>query len=337
VSIAFEIPGGLTKDFTFIHGQHLTLKLVIDGNEVRRSYSICTSPMEKEPLRVAIKRVKNGIGSNYINEKLKKGDEIEVMIPSGNFHTELKEGNKKRYVLFAGGSGITPMMSIIRTILIIEPASRITLFYGNFNEHSTIFKNELDKLAANNPDRLAIHYIFEKPEAVNYPKELIGLLSMDKVKSLVLGYLERNPVTEYFICGPGIMMENVKKVLEDMNVNKHFIHIEYFTAIEEPKKESATGSAIVCEVTVIMDGTETTFSLSGNGKAILDAAIDAGVDAPFSCKGAVCATCRAKLKAGKVNMDMNYALTDEEVEQGYILTCQSHPVTPEVVVDYDQG
>jgi ring-1,2-phenylacetyl-CoA epoxidase subunit PaaE len=338
VSVTFEVPSSLSKEYNYIQGQHLTLKLLVNGKEVRRSYSLCSSPLIKEPLRVAVKRVKGGVGSNFINDNFKIGDSLEIMTPMGNFHTELKSTNRKHYVLFAGGSGITPMMSIIKTTLIAEPQSKLTLFYGNFHEDSTIFKKELDEIVALNPGRLTLHYIFEKPSTPNFPSDLTGMLTKDKVKELISKFLERNPVIEYFICGPGPMMDNVKEVLESNNVNKNFIHIEYFTSVvEEPKKDAADIHGSICEVTVIADGKETTFQLATDGDAILDAAIDAGVDAPFSCKGAVCATCRAKLMEGKVEMTMNYALTDDEVAEGYILTCQSHPTTPVVVVDYDRG
>lgn len=338
VSVTFEVPSNLIKDYQYLQGQHLTLKLMVNGKEVRRSYSLCSSPLIKEPLRVAVKRVKGGTGSNYVNDSLKKGDVIEVMTPMGNFHTELKNTNKKHYVLFAGGSGITPMMSIIKTTLLAEPQSKLTLFYGNFNEDSTIFKKELDEIVSQNPGRLTLHYIFEKPASSSHPADLVGIMTKEKGKEIISKYVERNPVIEYFVCGPGPMMDNIKEVLESNNVNKNFIHIEYFTsAVEEPKKDASEIKGSICEVTVIADGKETTFQLATDGDAILDAAIDAGVDAPFSCKGAVCATCRAKLMEGKVNMTMNYALTDDEVADGYILTCQSHPTTPVVVVDYDRG
>jgi ring-1,2-phenylacetyl-CoA epoxidase subunit PaaE len=337
VSVTFDVPSDLLNDYQYIHGQHLTLKLMVNGKEVRRSYSLCSSPMMKEPLKVAVKRVKGGLGSNFIYDNLKKGDTLEVMTPMGNFHTELKNTNRKHYALFAGGSGITPMMSIIKTTLLAEPQSKLTLFYGNFDENATIFKKELDELVSQNPRRLTLYYIFEKPGTSNFPADLVGMLTKEKVKEVISKYLERNPVIEYFICGPGPMMDNVKDVLESNNVNKAFIHIEYFTsAIEEPKKDAADIHGDMCEVTVIADGRETIFQLATDGDAILDAAMDAGVDAPFSCKGAVCATCRAKVMEGKVSMTMNYALTDDEVEEGYILTCQAHPTTPVVVVDYDR-
>ncbi len=339
VSVAFTVPEELKNEYTYIQGQHLTLKLLINGEEVRRSYSICSSPATPDPLRVAIKRVANGKASNYLNEHIKAGDTLEVMTPTGNFHTELKSSNRKHYVLFAGGSGITPMMSIIRTTLLSEPQSKLTLFYGNLNETQTIFRKQLDEIAVKESTRFKLHYILEKPEKAGFPQEFTGLMTKDMVKRLMSKHAGANPVTEYFICGPGAMMDQVKEALEENNVNRHFIHIEYFTAAAEEAKEvntSQKAEAIVSEVTVIMDGKETVFSLSSGGKAILDAAIDAGIDAPFSCKGAVCATCKAKLKEGKVSMDLNYALTDEEVEEGYILTCQSHPVSPAVTVDYDQ-
>ncbi|HXP52236.1 MAG TPA: FAD-binding oxidoreductase, partial [Bacteroidia bacterium] len=185
VSIAFDVPSDLQKDYSYIQGQHLTLKLTVDGKEVRRSYSIC-SPATiaglKEPMRIAVKRVKNGVGSNYVNEKIKKGDTIEVMVPMGNFHTELKNTNRKHYTLFAGGSGITPMLSIIRTTLIAEPNSKLTLFYGNFNEEATIFKKQIDELVAANAGRLTVHYVFEKPQTAGFPAELTGMLTKDVVK-----------------------------------------------------------------------------------------------------------------------------------------------------------
>ncbi|HXB12266.1 MAG TPA: FAD-binding oxidoreductase, partial [Bacteroidia bacterium] len=201
ISVAFDVPAELLKDFTYIQGQHLTLKLLVNGNEVRRSYSICSSPLIKEPLRVAVKRVKGGVGSNYVNDSIKKGDSIEIMVPMGNFHSELKDTNRKHYVLFAGGSGITPMMSIIRTTLIAEPQSKLTLFYGNYSETQTIFKKQLDEIVATNPGRITIHYVFEKPETSGFPAEFTGMLSKDVVKNLISKYVEKNPVIEYFICG----------------------------------------------------------------------------------------------------------------------------------------
>jgi len=340
VSLAFDVPKELTSEYNYIQGQYLTLKLNVNGEELRRSYSICSSPKTDNELRVAIKKVAGGKVSTWINDFAKKGSNIEVMTPLGNFHTELKPTNKKKYILFSGGSGITPMMSIIKTTLNIEEKSELILFYGNYNEASTIFKTEIDDLAKKFSERLKVHYVFDKPSEEPSQELLKGLMTSDKIKLLLQTFGHVTPVTEYFICGPGPMMENVKTTLEELNVHKNYIHIEYFTsvidAVAAAEAASETKPDLASKVKVTMDGTEYVFDLNANGKAILDAAMDAGVDAPFSCKGAVCCTCKAKVMKGKVTMDMNYALSDGEVEEGYILTCQSHPASPEVEVSYDE-
>jgi len=337
VSVVFDVPAELKKDFEYIQGQYLTLKLHINGEELRRSYSLCSSPACDGEIRIAIKKVKDGRGSTFVNDQLKPGDEIEVMTPMGNFYSALSPSNKKHYVLFAGGSGITPMLSIIKTVLKSEPQSRITLFYGNRDEASVIFKKQLDELQASNAGRLSVHHILEQggSDALH-----TGLLTKETIRQFVAAHVDLKGDNEYFICGPAPMMENAKAVLTDLSAPKERIHIEYFTAVlEAVKAAEASGEAgdgLVSKVTVIMDGEETEFEVAANGKPILDLALDAGLDVPFACKGAVCCTCRAKVMAGKMSMDNNFALTDEEVEQGYVLTCQAHPLTPTVIVDYDQ-
>ncbi len=334
VSVAFDIPSELKTEYKFIHGQYLTLKLFLSGEEVRRSYSICSSPMENE-MRVAVKRVKEGQGSKFINENLKVGDEMEVMTPMGSFHSPMSSVNKKNYVLFAGGSGITPMFSIVKTILQSEPGSNLILFYGNLNEEATIFKKLLDELASNNSGRFKLHYIFDKP--TSQVEDLYkGIITKEKAKALIENHISPSGDNEFFICGPKPMMDNVRETLEEKKTDKSRIHIEYFTSsVDAPDKTLSVGDKIISQVTIVQYGIETTFELASTGKAILDAAIENNVDAPFSCKGAVCATCRAKLLEGKVHMNKNFALTDSEVAEGYILTCQSHPITPVVKVDYD--
>ncbi len=332
VSVAFEVPAALKSEYAFIQGQYLTLKLPVNGEEVRRSYTICSGPMQNEQ-RVAVKRVKGGKGSNYINDNLKPGSEVEVMTPMGSFHSAMSASNKKKYVLFAGGSGITPMLSIIKTVLKAEPGSSLELFYGNLNEESTIFKKQLDALAADNASRFKLHYVFDKP-AVALDALYTGMMTKEKVKALC----EKHGLgadNEFFICGPTPMMDNVRETLEEKKIDKHKIHIEYFVAAPSAPSQDAALAKITSQVTVSMYSMETTFSLDSTGKAILDAALDAGVDVPFACKGAVCATCRGRVLEGKVHMDKNFALTEEEVAEGYILTCQSHPITPVVKVDYD--
>jgi ring-1,2-phenylacetyl-CoA epoxidase subunit PaaE len=334
VSIAFEIPPQQQPEYQFKQGQYVTLKLKINGEEVRRSYSLCSSPFSEKELRVAIKEVTGGIVSTYINRDLKVGDSMEVMTPMGNFHTVLSGGRSKNYLLFAGGSGITPMMSILKSVLYIEKQSKITLIYANKNEESTIFKAELDNIAGSNSN-LKVIYVYDQPHAKISDLQT-GIISTEKAKALVENFGSVN-ADEYFICGPGPMMENVKTTLESLKIPKEKIHIEYFTSVIEAvnKAEVAPGGNVKARVKVIQYGIETDFDLETGSISILEAAIEAGVDAPFSCKGAVCCTCRAKVLDGKVKMTANFALTDAEVEEGFILTCQAHPITETVVVDYD--
>ena len=334
VSVAFDVPAELKSEYTFLAGQYLTLKLFVKGEELRRSYSICSAPFESE-LRVAVKRVKEGKGSNLVNDALKAGDEVEVMTPMGGFHSPMSSMHKKKYVLFAGGSGITPMLSIIKTVLRSEPGSSLNLFYGNLDEASTIFKKQLDELAGSSAGRLKVCYVLDKPASA-IDELFKGMMTKDKVKTIFEKYVNLKDDNEFFICGPKPMMDNVRETLEEQKVEKSRIHIEYFTsAIDAPDKTVSASEKIVAKVTVSQYGIETTFELASTGKAILDAAIEHGVDAPFACKGAVCATCRGKVLEGKVMMSKNFALTDSEVAEGYILTCQSHPISPVVKVDYD--
>lgn len=339
VSIAFEVPSDLKEEYRYKQGQYLTLKLHVNGEEIRRSYSLCSCPVTDDVLRVAIKRVKDGRGSTFLNEKVKAGDVMEVMTPMGNFFSELNKANKKQYVLFAGGSGITPMLSIIKTTLAVEPESSLVLFYGNLDEESVIFKKELDDIAAQH-SRVKIHYIYDHPKDQVSDPVYKGIMDASKVTSLVERFVDRNIKSEYFICGPTGMMDSVKNALEAVKIPKDDIHIEYFTTSLDTAKAAkeateAKTPKLTSKVTVIMDGDETTFDLPSDGLTILDAALENDVDVPFACKGAVCCTCRAKLKEGSVIMEMNYALSEDEVNDGYILTCQSHPVTERVVVDYD--
>ena len=336
VSVAFDVPPQQQPEYQFKQGQYITLKLNINGEEVRRSYSLCTSPFSEKELRVAIKEVAGGKVSTYINRSLKVGDQMEVMTPMGNFHTVLSGAKSKKYVLFAGGSGITPMMSILKSVLYVEKQSTITLVYANKNEEATIFKKELDNLSAANTN-LKVVYVFEHPQ--NAISEIqTGILTTQKTLSLIENFGGVN-ADEYFICGPGPMMENVKTTLEGLKIAKEKIHIEYFNtvvdAVNKAEAASSVGGNVKANIKVIQYGVETDFSLETGSISILEAAIEAGVDAPFSCKGAVCCTCRAKVLEGKVKMDANFALTDAEVEEGFILTCQAHPLTETVVVDYD--
>lgn len=339
VSVAFDVPDPLKAEYKFIQGQYLTLKLNVRGSvgteEIRRSYSICSGVHEGE-LRVAIKRVKDGKGSNFINDNFRPGQEVEVMTPMGGFHSPMNPYHRKNYVLFAGGSGITPMTSIIKTVLQDEPNSAITLFYGNLDEEATIFRKQLNELRDKNSQRFKLFYVLDKPK-LPLDEFFIGMMTEEKVKALVSKFVDLGKDNEFFICGPTPMMDNVLRVLENLSVEKNRIHIEYFSSSSEPVGATIAPplEKVISNVIVSQYGVETSFELASDGKSILDAAIQHGVDAPFACKGAVCATCRGKLLEGKVHMNKNFALTDAEVADGYILTCQSHPITPVVKVDYD--
>jgi ring-1,2-phenylacetyl-CoA epoxidase subunit PaaE len=336
VSVTFQIPPALKEEYVYKQGQYVTLKLNINNEEIRRSYSICSNPFIDTNIRVAVKQVKGGRGSTLINEKLKAGDSLEVMTPMGTFYTELNPVNEKHYILFAGGSGITPMMSIIKAVLTKEPKGRLTLFYANWNETSIIFKKELGELVSGNSPRLSVYHILN--ERNDSADEIFkGILSPEKTKALVERFVKPGAGDEYFVCGPGPMMDSVKSALENLKIEKSKIHIEYFTIPAEPaesKKDEVKG--MECDAMITIDGDEYPVHIKA-GTTVLQAALDAGLDAPYSCRGGNCCTCRAKLLEGKAHMIMNYALLDSETAQGYILTCQSVPLTHHIVVDYDEG
>lgn len=336
VSVAFEVPANLKQDYTYKQGQYLTLKFNVKGEELRRSYSICSSPVELNELRIAIKKVKDGRISTYINDNLKVGDIVEVMIPMGNFFTEMHPNNQKNYILFGGGSGITPMLSILKTVLYLEPQSRVTLFYGNNDESAIIFKKQIEQLAVVNADRLNVIHVLNIPPD-GHPANLKGMMTKEKNIELVKDYVDPSADNEYFICGPGPMMDNVVNALKALDIAETKVHIEYFTApVKADDLEPSGNTAIGASAIIIIDGDEHPVVLEEN-ETILEAAIRIGLDAPYACQGGSCCTCRALLQDGKVEMAVNYALSASEVKQGFILTCQSRPTTDKVVVNYDKG
>lgn len=337
VSIAFEVPGNLKQEYKYKQGQYLTLKFNINGEDLRRSYSICSSPFDENELRVAIKKVKDGRASTFINDKIKAGDTLEVMVPMGNFYTELNASNKKNYVLFAGGSGITPMMSILKSVLKAEPNSTVTLLYGNSDEASIIFRKQIEAIAAANPNRLKVVHVLCNPTEQCSPL-LTGLMTKEKNIELVKNFVDTSADNEYFICGPGPMMDNVVAALKELKTNEAKVHIEYFTSpvSAEDAQKAATPSAAGATASIILDGDQHEVVLEAD-ETILEAALRIGLDAPYACQGGSCCTCRALLEKGQVEMAVNYALSSSEVKQGYILTCQSRPKTPNVVVNYDKG
>lgn len=340
ISISFQVPAELSNDYTYMQGQSLTLRRQFDGEDVRRSYSICSSPMENE-LRVAIKQVENGKFSTYANQHLKAGDELEVMTPTGHFYTELNPNQQKHYVAFAAGSGITPIMGIIKTTLATEPKSTFTLIYGNKNSGSIIFLEEIEALKNRYMEQFQVFHVLSR-EVVDVPL-LNGRINADKCgEFLNQKLLQTGAIDEIFICGPEDMIMSVKDTAEAAGIDRKHIHFELFTtpaqtAVKhEPKTTEKVSDKNAAKVSVKIDGITYNMDLPYGGDSILDAALKAGADLPFACKGGVCCTCRAKVTKGTVEMDMNFALEEDEVENGYILTCQSHPTSEEVFVDFDQ-
>ncbi len=338
VSLSFDVPSDIKNEFLFTQGQYITLKLSVNDEELRRCYSICTSPNDGE-LRVAVKKVEDGRVSTWLNERLKVGDQLDVLPPMGNFYTPLDSSNSKNYILFAGGSGITPIISITKSVLEEEPNSKVVLFYGSLTETEIIFKDKLDEIKAAYSERFSCHYILDTPKE-DIDALYQGIMTIDKIKSLMDMYVDIKSDNEYFICGPPGMKDNAMEVLKNLGIEKSRTHIEVFTSdpdLELNAADAGDGQPVSsCDVTIILDGDEFTVNMNGDGN-VLDIALNKGIDAPFSCKGGMCSTCRAKLMSGKVGMRSNSALTDNEVEEGYILTCQSYPLTESITVDYDEA
>ncbi len=336
VSITFHVPENLQEAFVFEQGQNITIKTNIDGEEIRRSYSICSAPFENL-LKVAIKKVEGGKFSTYANEVLKAGDELDVLPPTGRFNCALHSSNKKRYLAFAAGSGITPILSIIATTLHTEAGSSFTLVLGNQSRASIIFFEELEALKNKYLQRFSFINILsrEKTEApINS-----GRINGDKLEALTK-LVDYNNTDEFFICGPEAMIFCVKDFLEQKGIDKKHIHFELFTTpgvnkAESKKLKAESYASPKSNITVKLDGRSFDFDLAFNKESILDAALQQGADLPYACKGGVCCTCKAKLISGEVEMDVNWGLEQEEIEQGFILTCQSHPKTEKVVVDFD--
>ena len=337
VSVTFEIPDTLQSQFAYKQGQSLTMRTIIGQEEVRRTYSLCSSPLENEWI-VAIKKVEGGSFSTFANLSLKKGDILDVMQPVGKFYVALDTSNKKNYLAFAAGSGITPLLSIIKTTLQTEPQSSFTLVYGNKSRSSIIFFEELEGLKNKYLQRFNFINILSR-ERTDAPINF-GRINMEKLIELskLINY---SSIHETFICGPEEMIFTVKEFLEQKGIDKKKIHFELFTTPGQKKSEvrsqkSEINSGPKSTITVKLDGRSFAFDLSlTSDTSILDAALQQGADLPFACKGGVCCTCKAKLLGGEVSMDVHWGLEDEEVEQGYILTCQSHPKTEKVLVDFD--
>jgi ring-1,2-phenylacetyl-CoA epoxidase subunit PaaE len=335
-SIRFEIPPELRERFAFKPGQHLTLRAMLNGEEVRRNYSLCTAPDEQDWM-VTVKRIGGGLFSNWVGDRLKAGDVIDVMAPHGSFTTDFDPSRKRHLVGIAGGSGITPVMSLIKSTLRYEPQSRFTLLYGNRDSSSVIFLEGLAALKDKHLGRLEIYHFLDAEEQ---DIDLFnGMLDRARCEEAIQ-YLvsDAAEVDGWFICGPGPMMDAAEGVLLDRNIPKERIHIERFTADRPPEAVARE----IAELQTKAEGVTVSVTLDGRTRRvpftagnILDSARSSGLPAPFACKAGVCATCRAKVTKGKVEMAARYGLTDEEVAAGYVLTCQSVPLGDGVAVDYD--
>ena len=335
-SIRFEVPDDLKGAFAFKAGQHLTLRADIGGEEVRRNYSLCVAPDEGQ-LKVTVKRIAGGVFSNWIAEALKAGDELDVMPPHGSFTYPFETGAKRRYVAFAGGSGITPVMALIRTALAAEPASRFTLLYGNRDSNSVIFLDALADMKDRYMGRFELyHFLSDEEGEVGLFNGMLNQETCDAAVAALVG--DPGDVDAWFICGPGPMMDAAEASLKGKEVAHERIHLERFTA----GRPSAALAAAMAQAQAEAAGLTMSVTLDGrtrriefDGQNILDSARDAGLPAPFACKAGVCATCRARVTSGKVEMAVHYGLSDDEVAAGYVLTCQSVPVGEGVAVDYD--
>jgi ring-1,2-phenylacetyl-CoA epoxidase subunit PaaE len=329
-TLVFEFPD---RPFEYQPGQFLTLILPIKGEEKRRSYSLCTSPYTKENPAITVKRVESGSVSNFLNDHMKKGDVFDVMEPAGHFVPDLREGQAKKYVMFAAGSGITPIMSIIKSILIVEQNSTITLVYQNRNENSIIFKDELKKLQEQHPDRFEIIDVLSKPEGEwkGYRGRLSTATTSDILMDIAENKIER---LQYFLCGPDGFMQKVIDTLVEFEVPENQIRKEsFFTPETKPKaKEVVAPDSEAYDVKVLLDGEEYDVLVPAN-KSILEAALDQQIDMPFSCQSGLCTACRGKLLSGEVMMDEDDGLSSEELEQGYILNCVSRPKSSGIKVE----
>ena len=341
ISILFDVPETLKETFQFLPGQYLTLRRNIDGAEVRRSYSICAAPEENE-LRVAVKSVKEGKFSGFANNELKPGDELEVMPPLGKFSPRKMEADARNYLAVAVGSGITPVISIMKTLLRQNKKSTFTLIYGNKSRGSIIFKEAIEGLKNKYMDRLSVYHVFTR-ETAETPL-FNGRINIEKLKTFSEVLVDMEKVNEVFICGPEEMILNLREYFVDQRkMDTHLVHFELFSSPDQPKtvhkeweeKQQKVEGDKISKVTVRLDGTAYDMDLAYGGSPILDAALMQGLDLPYACKGGVCCTCRAKLVEGEVDMEVNYALEEDEIANNYILTCQAHPRSEKVVVDFD--
>jgi ring-1,2-phenylacetyl-CoA epoxidase subunit PaaE len=342
VVVSFEVPPELRETFSFTQGQYLTLRQQIAGQDLRRSYSICAG-VDDDELRVGVRRVKGGVFSNWIHEQVKPGQQLEVMAPQGRFFVPLQPQAQRHHLGIAGGSGITPVLSILKTVLGREPLSRCTLIYGNRQLRSTMFKEELEDLKNRYMTRLVLHHVFSD-EPTDSPLNS-GVMNRDKIGEFLGAVVAPEQIAHAYICGPFQMNDEAEAALLAAGVPEDRIHIERFgvaqpaggsKAVDAVVHQAQPGDAEVARVTIIRDGLKREIEFRKDQPSILDCASAAGLEVPFSCTSGVCGTCRAKVMAGQVRMERNFALDKNEVAAGFVLTCQAHPLSERVVLSFDE-
>jgi len=329
VSVVFNVPLEFKDFYKFTAGQYLNLKLTLDGQEIRRAYSICSSPQNDE-LRIAVKGLKNGVFSQFANSNLKAGDLLEVGTPEGNFTFSPDAARQKNYAGFAAGSGITPVMSIIHSIMEEEPKSTFVLVYGNKTPEDTIFHQELHDLELKYTARLFVHYVYSQAKVDG---ELFGRIQKSTVNFILNNKYKEIEFDKFYLCGPEEMITTVADVLKEHNIKEKDIKFELFTSTTVENKIDASLEGHT-KITVMVDDEEATFDMSQK-QTVLEAALKNGIDAPYSCQGGICSSCLARIKSGTAEMKKNAILTDGEIAEGLILTCQAHPTSAELYVDYD--
>ncbi len=332
--VTLDVTPELHEQFQYKQGQYLNLKTQINGEEIRRSYSLCSSPLDNE-WKIGVKKVQDGKFSSFVHDELNEGDELEVALPDGRFYVDCSESSQRNYVAFAAGSGITPILSIIKTHLTCEPNATFKLFYVNQSVATIMLKEELEALKNRFMNRLEVyHFLTQEERDVAL---FNGRITEEKLATLFKTICDVDALDHYFICGPEGMIFTIRDFLDDLGVEKKQIHFELFGTAGAGKKKKATKAfdGKVSDVTVMEGGKSINFRTSQGVNNILDEALKNNADLPFACKGGVCCTCKAKLVEGQVDMQVNYGLEDDEVENGYILTCQAVPISDKVVVDFD--
>jgi len=340
VIVSFEVPADLQQVFGFTQGQYLTLRHDIDGQDLRRSYSICAG-LDDGELRVGVRKVRGGVFSNWINASLKPGDTIQVMAPQGRFFVPIEPGSARHHVGIAGGSGITPILSIMKTVLAREPHSRFTLIYGNRQLQSTMFKEEIEDLKNRYMTRLVLQHVFSD-EHTDSPLGF-GVMNRKKIGEFLASVVPAADIDHVYVCGPFQMNDEAEAALLAAGVPEDRIHIERFgvalpsaTQVGAVVHEAQPGDAKQARIVIVRDGLQREITFTEGQPSILDAASAAGLEVPFSCTSGVCGTCRAKCVDGEVRMERNFALDKNEVAAGFVLTCQAHPLTERVTLSFDE-